>query len=591
MERAFNLLNFTTISYLQNLFTKTININKANEYFENRTGILNFFETIDEYAEFTDLLQDRCLIAEPISRREYGDFQTPIELSEKVCTILKERGVNPKIIIEPTFGKGSFILSSLKTFTTIEEIYGIEIYKPYIWETKFQILELFLSNPKINIPKINLINQNIFDFNFNFIENKDLSKELLILGNPPWITNSELCSINSLNLPQKSNFKGFSGLEAMTGKGNFDICEYILLKLFDRFSNYFGTFSMLAKDSVIKNIVYSQKNNRYKIDSLKAIKFDAKKYFGASVKASLFECKLGGPKYELKCDVSVIENPQTIIRSFGWINNKFVYDISLYQNVSKYDNQCPYIWRQGIKHDCSKIMELTKYENNYINGYGEYLEVEDDLIYGLLKSSDLDTLFIDTVERYVIVTQKKTGEDTTYIKTISPKLHKYLKKNEEKFNSRKSSIYKSAYPFSIFGVGDYSFKPYKVAISGFYKRSFFSLVLPHNQKPVMFDDTCYFISFNHLEDAIFCWVLLNSSQCQNLISSIAFIDAKRPYTKEILMRLDIKAIAKEITFSQIRDFCEPYYNNLNIDLSEDSWERFLENIFANRTKTQMSLIK
>lgn len=35
---------------------------------------------------------------------EYGDFQTPIELAERVCQKLIELGVNPDVIIEPTCG-------------------------------------------------------------------------------------------------------------------------------------------------------------------------------------------------------------------------------------------------------------------------------------------------------------------------------------------------------------------------------------------------------------------------------------------------------------------------------------------------------
>ena len=55
--------------------------------------------------------------------------------------------------------------------------------------------------------------------------------------------------------------------------------------------------------------------------------------------------------------------------------------------------------------------------------------------------------------------------------------------------------------FSIFGIGDYSFAKYKVTISGMYKRTTFSLVLPENDKPLMLDDTCYFIGFDTIEAA------------------------------------------------------------------------------------------
>ena len=88
------------------------------------------------------------VINEP-DRAEYGDFQTNINLSDNVCNLLKNQNTTPEIIIEPTCGKGNFIISSLQTFETIKFIYGIEIYKPYVWETKFAILNYFLKNQNI----------------------------------------------------------------------------------------------------------------------------------------------------------------------------------------------------------------------------------------------------------------------------------------------------------------------------------------------------------------------------------------------------------------------------------------------------------
>lgn len=45
----------------------------------------------------------------------------------------------------------------------------------------------------------------------------------------------------------------------------------------------------------------------------------------------------------------------------------------------------------------------------------------------------------------------------------------------------------------MFGIGDYSFAPYKVALSGFYKKPLFCLL--YASKPVMTDDTAYFWHF------------------------------------------------------------------------------------------------
>jgi hypothetical protein len=147
------------------------------------------------------------------------------------------------------------------------------------------------------------------------------------------------------------------------------------------------------------------------------------------------------------------------------------------------------------------------------------------------------------------------------------------------FEQRKSSIYKDKPPFSIFGVGDYSFKPYKVAISGFYKRSTFSLVLPENGKPMMLDDTCYFLSFDNISKTIFVWTILNNEYTQQLLATLTFLDAKRPYTKDILMRLSIDRVADDMTYDEIADQIKSLDETMLVNVSEDAW-----NIFCRQNK-------
>ncbi len=79
------------------------------------------------------------------------------------------------------------------------------------------------------------------------------------------------------------------------------------------------------------------------------------------------------------------------------------------------------------------------------------------------------------------------------------------------FLDRKSKIYQNQPDFCIFGVGYYSFSPFKIAISGLYKKLNFNLILPYQNQPVIFDDTVYFLSFDDLDTAQKTLQLLNSS--------------------------------------------------------------------------------
>ena len=173
----------------------------------------------------------------------------------------------------------------------------------------------------------------------------------------------------------------------------------------------------------------------------------------------------------------------------------------------------------------------------------------------------------------MIVPQDAIGEDTTWLKQANPQLWKYLSSHSDSFNARRSVIYKGKPPFSIFGVGGYSFKPYKVAMSGLYKSSHFSLLLPVNGKPVMLDDTCYLLGFDRLGEAAVALGLLNSPPVQDFLKSIVFSDSKRPYTKDVLMRIDLHKVASRVSTSSIRNYLAKL-EGAELDFEEADFEFF-----------------
>jgi len=524
-------IGFEVISFFEKEIFSSFTM--ANAVLNDKTGIVDFFEKEDDFVQFQKTLKiNQNIVAE--SRVEYGDFQTNKKLAESVCNYLKNKNINPKTLLEPTCGKGSFILSAIKTFDTLEHVFGIEIQEKYLWHLKFELLEYFLSNPNANKPQINLYHRSIFDFDCKQIKSQINNRELLVIGNPPWVTNSTLSTLNSRNLPQKSNFKNAKGIDAITGKGNFDIGEFISLKMVDLFSKENGYFAFLIKNSVIKNIVFEQKKNKYPISDIEKHTINAKKEFDAAVDASLFVCKFNStPEFVAKEFDFYTSKPRVTL---GWVNNKFASDIEKYKKYQHLDGVCPFEWRQGIKHDCAKVMELERIEGGFRNALGEEFELEEDLVYGILKSSDLKEDVIDNSRKYTIITQKRIGEETSQILEKLPKTRAYLHQHKEHFLNRKSSIYNGKPMFSIFGVGDYSFKPYKVAISGLYKQTKFTLVKP-NGTVLLLDDTCYFIGFDTLEKAQEIQNVLNQSETQEFIESFMFTDAKRAITKDLLMRI------------------------------------------------------
>lgn len=466
---------------------------------------------------------------------EYGDWQTNFPLALSVCQYIKKQGVNPQIVIEPTCGIGNFVLAAIEVFDNIEEIYAIEINAEYT-----QALSERLANKNIT-PKIHIINDSIFNVDLLQIKRKIRGKNILVLGNPPWVTNSKLGEYESGNIPLKSNFKQNKGLDAITGKGNFDIAEFITYQMIEMIEGESGTLAFLLKSSVIKNLVFEQKKSRHAINDICEYNIDTQKEFNVSVAGALLTLK-ADKEVCRQCKIFDFYTKE-YLKTFGWVDFSFVSDCQKYKETKNIDGISPIKWWSGLKHDCTKVMELTRVGNHYKNNIGETVEIENGLVYPFLKSSDIKGEEILRCRKYVIVTQHHTSDNTSYIKERFPLTFSYLHEHKEFFDSRKSTIYKNRPDFCIFGIGDYSFKKYKIVISGLYKQTKFSIVGLIDDKETMLDDTTYLLGFEDKFLAVTTLKILNSKLVQEFIRSVFFEDSKRPISKELLMRIDlIKAL-------------------------------------------------
>lgn len=468
-------------------------------------------------------------------KEEYGDWQTNSVLARQI-TQLVAQSFQPQVIIEPTCGKGNFVLAALDTFDTIEDVYAVEIYKPYLQILEQEIQKRYADGRLTKEIRFHLIHSNVFDVDWNNIKSQIGNKYTLVIGNPPWVTNSELSRIDSSNLPEKTNFKQVKGISAITGKGNFDIAEYICYDVFKAFAAESAYFAILLKNSVIKQICYSQKKMQLPITSLRQYKIDAKKEFGASVEASLLTCSSGKPEYV--CEVYDLYTGLFASR-FGWEGNRFVANIEAYKRTAHIDGVSQVEWWSGVKHDCQPVVELTRHEDGFYNQLGEKVDIEDTCIYPYVKSSDIKGETPTDTNRYVIITQHRTSENTERLQISAPKTYEYLLRHQAYFDKRKSVIYKNRPQFAMFGIGDYTFKPYKIVVSGLYKEPRFTLFKPIEGKCVVPDDTCYQIGFSSLQEAQSVWQILNNGEVRDFVKSISFSDAKRTITKDVLMRINL----------------------------------------------------
>jgi hypothetical protein len=336
----------------------------------------------------------------------------------------------------------------------------------------------------------------------------------------------------------KSNFLRRSGFDAISGKSNFDISEWMLLEILRWFEHRAGDVAMLVKTSVARKVLAHAFDQRAALSDAFLIRIDAKRYFRASVDACLLVMRFSHNSVDSSYDYTVFDSlDDTCGHRVGHRCGLTVSDLDRFEANSFLVGQSPKRWRSGIKHDAAAVMEFTLTERGLENGSGEVVKLEPTYLFPLLKGSDVGS-GKRWRNKYLLVTQNHVGESTDRIRAVAPLTWDYLMRHAEAMEARGSAIYKKNPRFSIFGVGDYAFRLWRIAICGLYKTPRFRLVGPIGGRPVMFDDTVYYLSFDTEEDAHDTLDKLNSKPALDLLSSLIFRDEKRPVKTGILNILD-----------------------------------------------------
>lgn len=468
-------------------------------------------------------------------KKEYGDFQTPLSLARRVAALVRQEEMHIGTIVEPTCGIGTFLQAAAELFGRSPNYWGFDVNADYVREASSAL-------KRIGPPAVIVQQRDFYTTNWRSFFSEQ-SEPLLIIGNPPWITNAGMGVIGGKNLPEKSNFQGHGGFAAKTGKANFDISEWMLMKLIDALQGRRAAIAMLCKTATARKVLRHAWLNGLDAGPSSLHLIDAAAEFGVSVEACLLYTHTGFGGTESTATVYPSVSFDEPLQTFGLFAGDLVSDIDTYRALRDLDGMEYRKWRSGVKHDAAKVMEFTRENGLFVNGFGERCELEDDYIFPLLKSSDLANGRLRPT-RFVLLTQRRVAEPTDEIKINSPKTWRYLQDHAEQLDRRGSSIYTNRPRFSIFGVGDYSFSPSKVAISGLYKNLHFQAVGSVDGKPTMVDDTCYFIPCNSKAEADFFANLLNTDTAQQFISALVFMDAKRPVTIDVLKRIDLKKLAE-----------------------------------------------
>jgi hypothetical protein len=468
-------------------------------------------------------------------KKEYGDFQTPLSLARRVVALVQQHNREVGTIIEPTCGIGAFLQAAFEAFGRSPRYLGFDVNPDYVEAANSAVA-------RIGLPQMTVQQRDFYDTDWEVFFAKQRGP-LFIIGNPPWITNAGMGVIKGANLPTKCNFQRHSGLDAKTGKANFDISEWMIVRLIQALRGSRGIIAMLCKTATARKVLRYAWTNGLTLGPTSLHLIDATAEFGVSVGACLLYTHTGSGPTEPRATVYGSLSFDQPLQTFGLSNGELVSDIDTYRQLRDLDGKEYRKWRSGVKHDAAKVMEFTRANGHLVNGLGERCQLEDEYLFPLLKSSDLANGRLRPT-RFVLLTQRLVGDQTGNIRRLAPKTWRYLLDHADQLDSRRSSIYTNRARFAIFGVGDYTFSSAKVAISGLYKNLQFQAVGSAGGKPIVLDDTCYFVPCGSKQEAEFFADLLNSKTARRFLSALVFADAKRPVTVDILRRVDLKKLAE-----------------------------------------------
>lgn len=475
-------------------------------------------------------------------RAVWGDFQTPVELARQVCRRLSGSGLEPASLVEPTCGEGAFLVAALEAFDSLRCAVGLDVNPQHLVAARKKVAET-THQATARVEEANFF---ITDWAAIF---DTLPQPLLVLGNPPWVTNSELGALGGQNLPAKSNFQGRRGLAARTGASNFDISEWMLLRLLEALAGRSATLAMLVKTAVARRVLaHAWKHDWPVAADLFAI--DAPRHFQAAVSASLLVCRLAP---DAPADVNLRKagcftglDSAEPSATLGYEDGRLLSDAATYRRFRHLavegDRPAGETWRSGVKHDAAGVMELNFADGRLWNGLGESVDVEDECLFPLVKGSELARGLSPgfPFARRLLVPQRSPGEDPQALRASAPRAWAYLSAHAAIFERRASSIYRGRPPFSIFGVGPYTFSPAKVAIAGFARSLEFQPLGPVGGRPVVFDDTCSFLPCESLAEAQRQTEVLHTPAARGFLESQIFWDAKRPITVDLLRRIALR---------------------------------------------------
>lgn len=437
-----------------------------------------------------------------------GDFQTPRALADAVIERLLRDHPAPDVVVEPTCGKGTFLAAVADRIEA--RLIGFERNPEHAAAASSAI-----AGARIEV-------RDAFSLDWS-TELAGLQGRIWIVGNPPWVTASALGRTVHDQGPARVN-PGLKGLEAMTGAANFDLSEWLWLRLVEALAGREDALlALLCKTHTARRVLPS-------CTPIGLYRIDARKQFGVSAAAGLMVGRPGPTG-----DCRVYRTLRSVTHDAVWRVVDGV--VSAGTDDGELLGEMEPAWRSGVKHDCARVLELVRTDGVWRNGLGEAVDVEPDRIAPYLKASDLHRG--SGPERGLVLCQKGLNDTPDVLAAEAPKALAYLERHGAALDGRRSSIWKARPRFALFGIGPYSFAPWKVAVSALRSELHFRVVGPREGSPVLVDDTSYFLPLEDEAVARDLCARLGDPRARAFLEARSFSGSKRKITRKVLQQLDL----------------------------------------------------
>jgi SAM-dependent methyltransferase len=195
--------------------------------------------------------------------------------------------------------------------------------------------------------------------------------------------------------------------------------------------------------------------------------------------------------------------------------------------------------RHGVKDDAEAVFSIDRDRLD---------RLEDDLIYPYIKSRHIVKYGLFGHELRLVPVEKANERNESRLREQYPATYEYLADHREQLAARSSSWLDDGPFYNIFGVGEYTWAPYKVVWCRLGFKPHFAVVSSVEdpdlgEKPVVPGDHYMFIGTDSKREAHALCALLNSAVYQKSLRGIAS-DGKSSLSKAVVSELALPSLSE-----------------------------------------------